>query len=281
MIHEVINEILENAEPYTCKFRERLEAIYKEIEQAAKQFGWQETASQTAVLVNEEQVEWRSETLEQQQKTLARLDLFGKWGLDYDGEKLLEAMEDAYKCLDSYGGTAEAKEIVSVIDDHRETFELIAPEKARELYKRFSKKVTPQQNSTTGTDTNSHFNQQYETESLRNVFSALKNENLLSEKYNSTDDWLFVHTGTPGPAHRSLVWLGSVSALADLINLMYSKNTEHRHKWAVTANCFVVENKNGEQNHVNVDNIKKQSKYSRIYQTIKQSVKSLTPLKAQ
>ena len=209
----------------------------------------------------------------------ARKDLISKY-FGAAGESLTLNMENAYMNLDKIGGVNEAREIVRTINKYLGMFGIIATPRARDLYDTFRLMAAPQRQS--NTDTNSHFNQQYETESLRAVYEELKSNGFFSDKRNVTDDWLYVHTGNPGPNHNTLIWLGTQSELKDLIRLMYDSSTEHSHKWAVTANCFVVEDGNGNQHTVKADSIKKQgTKGSRSYDTIKQAITKLKPFKAQ
>lgn len=221
MNHLAIKHVLEEAERYASEFREQLEIKYKAIEQRGKQF------------------EWLDDIIENE-KVLARHGLFKDLNLDYDSEELEKAMEEADKRLVRPGAATEARAIVSVIDSHRETFDLIAPPMARKLYEEFCLLAEPQPAAEPQRgDTNNHFNSILPDERLTTIFKRLKGEYLADD--SDLASWLYIWKGGDlNGGFKPLEWLKTAGLLAVLCTELASVKDN---KWKIANVCFTIAGK--------------------------------------
>lgn len=227
MNHLAIKHVLEEAERYTPEYSKQLGIRYEAIEQDGKQYEWPDSYMEN-------------------QKLLARHGLFEDLNLDYDSEELEKAMEEADKRLERHSAATEARAIVSVIDSHRETFDLIAPPMARKLYEEFCLLAEPQPVAEPQHgDTNNHFNSQFTDEELKTLFERLEGCEIDTD--SRLEDWVYVCRGGDKPSgHSALKWLKTAALLAVLCDTLF-KDTDTDRVWVIAANCF-CNSKGGQYN---------------------------------
>ena len=215
MNHLAIKHVLEEAERYTPEYSKQLGIRYKAIEQDGKQYEWPDSYMEN-------------------QKLLARHGLFEDLNLDYDSEELEKAMEEADKRLERHGAATEARAIVSVIDSHRETFDLIAPPMARKLYEEFCLLAEPQPVAEPQHD---HFNSTLTDEQLTTIFERLKGKYIAADSDRET--WLYICKGGDLDGDFQLIkWQQSAGLLALMVDKLFSGDNR---KWAKTVDCFCKE----------------------------------------
>lgn len=259
MNHLAIKHVLEEAERYTPEYSKQLGIRYEAIEQDGKQYEWPDSYMEN-------------------QKLLARYGLFEDLNLDYDSEELEKAMEEADKRLERHGAATEARAIVSVIDSHRETFDLIAPPIARKLYEEFCLLAEPQpvaEPQQEPKETPRHYNNALPDEDLQTIFEMLKSNGYFGDD-SDVKTWLYVcKGGNLDGDFQPLRWLKSGALLAVMCDTLFDNNRENI--WEIAIICF----KNKQMGYFKVRTLSQQlaRHNNKVYSDIKGADKLLQLLK--
>ena len=167
MNHLSISRVLQEAEKIT--FIVQMGEVYEAIEQEGKQNG------RLADDIITNKLEARFILLTEDEDNIEIYDFYR--------DELENKMEEADKRLERHGEAREARKIVSVISDHKNTFEALATIRARELYEEFCLLAATINETETPTQTE-------EAATIKEEFCALFNQ-----KFRGNNELKIDYTG--------------------------------------------------------------------------------------